>query len=223
LDASKFQYFNNFTYYSVFDNFLEKRQIFGYGFFQYFQKRFLELLIVIILMVVLSPFGLYIIYRVKRESPGKIFFMQRRIGYHGKPFVCYKFRSMHENSFHNPYTQENDDRIFPFGHLMRKMRMDELPQLWNVLKGDMHLVGPRAEWDILVEKYNQQIPLYYLRHLVKPGITGLAQVYYPYGRNLKDSKNKLKYDLFYIKRWSIGLELMILWKTVKVVLAQRGV
>ena len=130
---------------------------------------------------------------------------------------------MHENMGFNPYTEECDPRIFPFGRLMRKMRIDELPQLWNVIRGDMHLIGPRAEWDILVKKYEKVIPKYQNRHFVRPGITGLAQVFYPYGRNIHDARNKLKYDLKYIERWSIGLELRVLWKTIMVVLGRRGV
>ncbi len=121
------------------------------------------------------------------------------------------------------YTQDHDPRIFPFGLLMRKMRIDELPQLWNVIKGEMHLVGPRAEWDILVHEYQKEIHGYHNRHNVRPGITGLAQVLYPYGRGVKDARKKLKYDLIYINKWSLGLELKIIWKTIKIVLAKKGV
>ena len=194
----------------------------GYSKYQYRVKRALELFIVSLLVIVTSPLVLYVVYRIKKESKGKILFKQDRVGLNGKIFTCYKFRSMDEESYHNPYTEENDKRIFPFGSIMRRMRIDELPQLWNVLKGEMHLIGPRAEWDILAKEYAHQIPNYYLRHKVKPGITGLAQVYYPYGRNLQDAKNKLKYDLLYIKQWSLGLEMIVLWKTVMVVLGKKG-
>jgi lipopolysaccharide/colanic/teichoic acid biosynthesis glycosyltransferase len=129
---------------------------------------------------------------------------------------------MHENSKFNPYTQDNDSRIFPYGQIMRKMRIDELPQFWNVIKGDMHLIGPRAEWNILTKEYELKIPNYNKRHLVRPGITGLAQVYYPYGRNLQDAKNKLKYDLLYIKNWSLWLEIRIIWLTMMVVFGKKG-
>ena len=169
------------------------------------------------------PFMLYAIYRIRRESPGAIFFHQTRVGLNGKKFTCYKFRSMHENSHHDPYTRENDSRIFPWGNTMRKTRIDELPQLWNILKGDMHLLGPRAEWDILVENYEKDIPYYHQRHLVKPGITGWAQVMYPYGANSEDARQKLMYDLYYIKYWSIALELKAAWKTIRVVLSKKGI
>jgi len=207
---------------SDYDTVMIKEKINGYSRYQYIVKRGLELFIVFWLMIITIPLGMYVIYRIKRESKGNIFFLQQRVGYKGKKFTCYKFRSMYENSSHNPYTEENDQRIFPFGHIMRKMRIDELPQLWNVLKGEMHLIGPRAEWDILEQEYNLKIQNYSLRHLVKPGITGLAQVCYPYGRNLQDSKNKLQYDLSYIKNWSLGLEFRIIIKTIKVVFGKEG-
>jgi len=189
---------------------------------QYIQKRFIDLLFSSILILVTSPVMLYALYRIKKESPGPILFKQSRIGLKGKAFTCYKFRSMHVDSKFNPYTQTNDSRIFPFGNIMRKMRIDELPQLLNVFKGEMHLIGPRAEWDILVKEYETIIPSYHDRHLVAPGITGLAQVYYPYGCNSKDAKNKLKYDRLYISSWSLGLELKVIFQTIKVILQKRG-
>lgn len=194
----------------------------SYTKFQYIQKRTVDLLVGIALLLFSIPIILYTVYRIKKESPGPIFFKQSRIGLKGKAFTCYKFRSMHVDSKFNPYTQENDSRIFPFGNIMRKMRIDELPQLLNILKGEMHLIGPRAEWDILVHDYEKVIPNYHDRHLVAPGITGLAQVKYPYGRNIKDAKNKLKYDRIYIDSWSLRLELKIVWKTIEVILGKRG-
>jgi len=189
---------------------------------QYIQKRFIDLLFSTILLLITSPVMLYALYRIKKESPGPLLFKQSRIGKDGKAFTCYKFRSMHVDSKFNPYTQTNDSRIFPFGNIMRKMRIDELPQLLNVFKGEMHLIGPRAEWDILVKEYETIIPSYHDRHLVAPGITGLAQVYYPYGCNSKDAKNKLKYDRLYIGSWSLGLELKVIFETIKVILQKRG-
>ena len=189
---------------------------------QYIQKRAIDFTAGSILLLVAMPAIIYAVYRIKKESPGSIFFKQSRIGLNGKPFTCYKFRSMHVNSKFNPYTQENDSRIFPFGNTMRQMRIDELPQLLNVAKGEMHLIGPRAEWDILVKDYETVIPNYHDRHLVAPGITGLAQVQYPYGRNIQDAKNKLKYDKLYINSWSLGLELKVVWKTIEVILGKRG-
>ena len=193
-----------------------------YNKFQYIQKRLIDLLVGTILLVISLPIIFYTLYRIKKESPGPIFFKQSRIGLHGKAFTCYKFRSMHVDSKFNPYTQENDSRIFPFGNIMRQMRIDELPQLLNIIKGEMHLIGPRAEWDILVKDYENVISNYHDRHLVAPGITGLAQVQYPYGRNIKDAQNKLKYDRIYINSWSLGLELKIVWKTIEVILGKRG-
>jgi len=195
----------------------------GYSKFEYFQKRVVDYSLSFLLATVFAIPILYIIYRIKKESPGPILFTQNRVGLNGEIFTCYKFRSMHVNSKFNPYTQEEDSRIFPTGKIMRKMRLDELPQLINVLKGDMHIVGPRAEWDILVKEYERVIPNYHLRHKVRPGITGLAQVKYQYGRGVFDAKRKLKYDLFYIKNWNIFLEIKILFETVFTVIGKKGV
>ncbi len=189
---------------------------------QYIQKRFIDFFVGGILFFITLPVIGYVFFRIKKESPGPIFFKQSRIGLNGKPFTCYKFRSMHVDSKFNPYTQDNDSRIFPFGNIMRKMRIDELPQLINVFKGEMHLVGPRAEWDILVKDYEKVIPNYHKRHLVAPGITGLAQVCYPYGRNVDDAIKKLEYDMNYIQKWSIFKEISVLWKTIEVVFGKRG-
>ena len=194
----------------------------GYTKFQYFQKRMVDIVIGGSLLLVSLPISLYAISRIRKESPGTIFFKQSRIGLNGEAFPCYKFRSMHEDSQFNPYTQENDSRIFRFGNTMRKMRIDELPQLPNIIKGEMHLVGPRAEWDILVKDYEKIIPNYHDRHLVAPGITGLAQVCYPYGRNVEDAKEKLKFDMEYINNWSLWQEVKVIYKTVEVVLGKRG-
>ena len=198
------------------------QQSIGYTKFQYFQKRVVDFVVAGSLFVLSLPIGIYAAYRIKKESPGKIFFKQSRIGLNGKVFSCYKFRSMRENGQFNPYTQENDARIFPFGNTMRKMRIDELPQLLNILKGEMHLIGPRAEWDILVKDYERVIPNYQDRHLVAPGITGLAQVCYPYGRNVDDAKEKLKFDMEYINNWSLWKEIKIIHQTIYIVLKKQG-
>ncbi|MBU1668247.1 sugar transferase [bacterium] len=194
----------------------------GYTKVQYVQKRIIDVLVGSSLLLVTAPVILYSIYRIKKESAGSIFFRQSRIGLNGKAFICYKFRSMHTNSKFNPYTQENDSRIFPFGNTMRKMRIDELPQLLNILKGEMHLIGPRAEWDILVQDYEKIIPNYHNRHVVSPGITGLAQVCYPYGRNVEDAKKKLAFDMEYINNWSLWQEIKVVFKTIEVVLGKKG-
>jgi len=201
----------------------------GYTRMQFIQKRAIDFIVGGILLLLSLPIALYTIIRIKKESPGPIFFKQSRIGRNGKPFMCYKFRSMHVNTPSSStktgderYTQDNDSRIFPFGNTMRKMRIDELPQLLNIFKGEMHLLGPRAEWDILVKDYEKIIPNYHERHNVAPGITGLAQVCYPYGRNSKDAKRKLKYDTFYINKWSLRKELIVIVKTIGVVLGKKG-
>ena len=199
-------------------------QLKEYSKFTYFQKRLVDFLISALLIIVSLPIVAVIVIRIKKESPGPIFFKQTRVGLHGKKFTCYKFRSMHiHNTTHaGMYTQDQDLRIFPFGQFMRKTRIDELPQIINIIKGEMHLVGPRAEWDILSEKYNESIKDYQKRHLVRPGITGLAQVSYPYGRNSYDTEQKLNYDLKYIKNWSLFSELKIVLQTVGVVLGKKG-
>jgi lipopolysaccharide/colanic/teichoic acid biosynthesis glycosyltransferase len=195
-----------------------------YSKWQYIQKRAIDFFGIFWLFFFSWPVMLYSAYRIKKESPdGPIFFKQKRVGLNSKEFVCVKFRSMHTNTdYFNHYTQENDPRIFPWGKIMRKYRFDELPQMINILKGEMHLIGPRAEWIELVEKYEKSIPYYNERHLVAPGITGWAQVNYPYGQNLEDTKQKLMYDLYYIKHWSIILEMKVVWKTIKVVLNKKG-
>jgi len=189
---------------------------------QYFQKRLIDISAVIALFILVWPILIYTAFRIKKESPGPIFFRQSRIGINGKPFMCTKFRSMHVNSHFDPYTQKNDTRIFPYGNFMRKSRIDELPQMWNVLIGEMHFIGPRAEWDILVQGYEKAIPYYSERHIVCPGITGWAQVHYPYGQNEEDTRQKLMYDLYYIKHWNIIVEFQTVWKTIEVVLGRKG-
>jgi len=202
---------------------LNTKVLVGYTKFNFIQKRVIDFSVSTILIVLISPIIPYIVFRIKKESKGPIIFKQTRVGLNGKKFDCYKFRSMHIDMEFNPYTQYEDCRIFPFGKIMRKMRLDELPQLWNVIKGDMHLIGPRAEWDILVDKYKNVIPKYNQRHSVRPGITGLAQVSYPYGRNIYDAKRKLEYDLNYIKEWSFFLELKVVLQTILVVFGKKGV
>jgi len=188
----------------------------------YSVKRVIDFIMIFLLGIVFLPIILYSIYRIKKESPeGPVIFKQKRVGKYGKEFECFKFRSMFMNAEKNNLPQfsiDDDPRAFKWGKFMRKTRIDELPQLWNVLKGDMHLIGPRPERKYWVDKYKKDIPLYQQRHLVLPGITGWAQVKYKYGSNEKDARQKLMYDLYYIKNWSLWLDLKILFKTVKVVL-----
>jgi lipopolysaccharide/colanic/teichoic acid biosynthesis glycosyltransferase len=126
------------------------------------------------------------------------------------------------SDIHDPYTAPDDARVTAVGRLLRATRLDELPQLWNVLKGDMSLIGPRAEWDRLAEGYAKKIPCYYFRHLVKPGITGWAQVNYRYGANLDDTIRKLEYDLYYIRYFSFRLDASIILKTIHIMLFGKG-
>lgn len=194
-----------------------------YSLWQYFQKRCIDAFGLFWLFFFSWPVLIFCQKKIKEESPGNIFFIQQRVGLKNRSFNCIKFRTMHENSHHDPYTKDNDLRIFPFAHTMRKARFDELPQMWNILKGEMHLIGPRAEWDILVKDYEKTLPYYHERHLVRPGITGWAQVNYPYGRNMEDTRQKLMYDLYYIKHWSIALELKIVWMTAMTVVHKKGI
>lgn len=189
---------------------------------QYILKRIIDYFFCILFFTAGAFLIGFIAYFIKRQSPGKLFFKQTRVGLNGRLFQCYKFRSMHENTHFDPYTREEDSRIFPFGKFMRKARIDEFPQIINVLKGDMHLVGPRAEWDVLVKNYEGVLPYYNERHIVAPGITGWAQVNYPYGSSIEDTKQKLMYDLFYIKHWTLKLELLVIWRTVLTVLRLKG-
>ncbi|MBD3808617.1 MAG: sugar transferase, partial [Epsilonproteobacteria bacterium] len=195
-----------------------------YSAWQYFQKRCIDYFGVFWLFFFSWPVMIIAAVKIKLQSPGSVLFRQQRVGKNNQKFECVKFRSMHENSeFFNRYTQEDDPRIFPWGNTMRKTRIDELPQMLNILKGEMHLIGPRTEWDELVRDYEKTIPYYNERHLVAPGITGWAQVNYPYGANIEDTRQKLMYDLYYIKYWSIWLELKIVWKTAMTVIGRKGV
>jgi len=193
-----------------------------YNGFEFFIKRIIDYTGASILFLVHFFIKFFINHKISTESPGSLYFTQSRVGLNTKTFQCYKFRTMHENSYHNPYTSENDDRVFKFGNFMRKTRIDEIPQYKNILKGDMHLIGPRAEWDILVKNYEKEIPYYNERHLVRPGITGWAQVNYPYGVNVNDAKQKLMYDLYYIKHWSLWLEIKTIFRTFAIMLGKKG-
>ena len=187
-------------------------------------KRGMDLILALILMVILSPLALITAIIIKFESKGPVIFKQTRIGENMKPFRVYKFRSMrlHDPNKHSKYTLNNDTRVTKFGKFMRKTRIDELPQLWNILKGTMSFIGPRPEWDILAKDYAKQINYYNLRHLIKPGITGWAQVMFPYGESVDDAKKKLEYDLYYLKHQDLILDVLIVAKTAKAVLFGKG-
>ena len=157
------------------------------------------------------------------EDRGPVFFSQTRIGRNHQPFRLVKLRTMRVDPVDGDlYTQPGDPRITRVGRFLRSSRLDELPQLWNVLIGEMSLIGPRAEWERLVEKYEIEIPCYHFRHLVKPGITGWAQVNYPYGANLEDTLRKLEYDLYYIRHFSFMLDASIVLKTIHIMLFGKG-
>lgn len=162
---------------------------------------------------------------VKLDSPGPVFFSQVRVGQWEKKFVLYKFRTMCQDAESKTgaiWAQEDDPRIGPVGRFLRKCRLDELPQLYNVLRGDMSFVGPRPERPEFVEKLDELIPFYPKRHFIKPGITGWAQVRYPYGASVEDAYEKLRYDLYYIKNMSPLLDAIIIFQTFKVVIFGRG-
>jgi sugar transferase (PEP-CTERM system associated) len=162
---------------------------------------------------------------VKLSSPGPVLYRQQRVGRGGSNFFCYKFRTMRQDAEADTgatWAADNDPRITRLGKFLRASRLDEIPQLWCVLKGDMHFVGPRPERPEFVEWLKQEIPYYDVRHTVRPGITGWAQVQYKYGNTLDDAREKLQYDLFYIKNASVGLDFWIVFQTVKIVLLGRG-
>lgn len=187
-------------------------------------KRGMDLILALLLIIIFSPVALITAIIIKFESKGPVIFKQVRIGENMQPFKVYKFRSMkmHDPSKYSKYTLDNDIRVTKFGKFMRKTRIDELPQLWNILKGTMSFVGPRPEWDILAKEYEKQINYYNLRHLIKPGITGWAQVMFPYGENLEDAKKKLEYDLYYLKHQDLILDVLVVMKTAKAVLFGKG-
>lgn len=178
----------------------------------------------VLLLCCTSPLWLLAFFRIKTQSPGPAFYRQKRVGIKNNEFWCAKFRSMRLDAEQNgaQFSSKNDDRTFPFGKFMRTTRIDELPQLLNIVKGEMSLVGPRPERRIFTDAFEENMLHYAQRHVVKPGISGYAQVMYPYGAGVKDARHKLMYDLYYIKNWSVGLEMEIIWKTVWIVLFKKG-
>jgi sugar transferase (PEP-CTERM system associated) len=162
---------------------------------------------------------------IKLSSPGPVLFRQTRVGFEGKPFTVYKFRSMRTDAEAETgavWAAENDPRVTGVGRWLRRFRLDELPQLFNVLKGEMAIVGPRPERPEFVRTLTEQIPFYSQRHSVRPGITGWAQINYKYGNNIEDSARKLEYDLYYIKNVSAWLDFYIMFDTIRAVLSGRG-
>lgn len=187
-------------------------------------KRLCDLVISAIGLALLSPIFLIIASIIKLDSPGPVFYRQVRVGLRGRPYLIWKFRSMRQDAERQGprWAQKNDPRIARVGRLLRKTRMDELPQLINVLKGEMSLVGPRPERPVFVQDLRVIIPYYDIRHTVRPGITGWAQVNFRYGASQEDSHIKLQYDLYYVKNLSLLLDLRVMIRTVRVILLGEG-
>jgi len=198
--------------------------IFSEGFsrstFRNLTKRIFDVTVAVVGLVLSAPLSLLTALAVRLDSKGPVLFRQERVGEGGKPFTLYKFRSMRtdaEASGKPVWAQENDPRVTRIGRFLRKTRLDEIPQMWNVLQGTMSFVGPRPERPYFVEQLRQKIPFYDQRHALKPGITGWAQVRYRYGADESDATEKLRHDMFYIKHHSILFDLRILLETVRVV------
>ena len=176
-------------------------------------------------LVITAPLMLIVAALVKLSSAGPALYHQERVGLNGRIFTVHKFRTMRldaEAGTGPVWTQPNDSRVTPLGRLLRRARFDELPQLWNVLRGDMSFVGPRPERPSFVDQLTATIPFYGQRHVVKPGITGWAQIRYTYGASVEDAIEKLQYDLYYIKNLSIALDFVIVLETIKTVVLRRG-
>jgi sugar transferase (PEP-CTERM system associated) len=199
----------------------------GFRFSTFFRvvRRALNFSVALIGLVIALPLLPFIVLVVKLDSRGPVLYRQKRVGRGGAIFFCYKFRTMRQDAEADTgatWATDDDPRITRGGKILRITRLDEIPQLWCVLKGDMHFVGPRPERPEFVEWLSKEIPYYGVRHTVRPGITGWAQVQYKYGNTLEDAREKLQYDLFYIKNASVGLDLLILLQTIKIVLLGRG-
>jgi exopolysaccharide biosynthesis polyprenyl glycosylphosphotransferase len=187
-------------------------------------KAIIDTVVACLLFVALLPVMFLTALVILLADSRPVLFRQTRVGRFGRSFTLYKFRTMSsgQDEKGSPYTLENDPRITRIGRLLRLTRLDELPQLWNVIKGDMSMIGPRAEWDQLVEQYKKEIPFYHLRSIVRPGITGWAQVNYGYGASVHDAFEKLQYDLYYIKHCSPQMDASIILKTLFTILSASG-
>ncbi|ACT95789.1 sugar transferase [Dyadobacter fermentans] len=189
-----------------------------------YPKKIIDVSISIILFLFTFPLWILSYFRIKFQSPGPVFYYQERVGMRNKLFNCIKFRSMRLDAEQNgaSFSKKNDSRIFPYGSFMRLTRIDELPQIINIFRRDLSLIGPRPERPVFTETFDETIPYYNFRHNIKPGITGYAQVMYSYGAGVFDARHKLMYDLYYIKNWSLYLELKIILMTAVVILGKKG-
>lgn len=190
-----------------------------------FARRLVSIGVSLLLLILVLPLIPIIMLAVRMSSPGPILYRQKRVGRNGRVFNCYKFRTMRADAEADTgptWAGDDDPRITRVGRFLRTTRLDEIPQLFNVLRGDMGFVGPRPERPEFVEWLSREIPYYNLRHIVRPGITGWAQVCYEYGASLEQAKEKLKYDLYYIKHISLAFDLYIMFTTIKIVLFGRG-
>ena len=188
-------------------------------------RRLLSTATAAVLLVLVLPLIPFVILLIKLDSRGRVLYRQKRMGRAGVIFYCYKFRTMRRDAEADTgatWATDDDPRITRIGRILRASRLDEIPQLWCVLKGDMAFVGPRPERPEFVEWLSREIPYYPVRHAVRPGITGWAQVRYKYGNTLEDAREKLQYDLYYIKNGSLGLDLLIMFETIKIVILGRG-
>jgi exopolysaccharide biosynthesis polyprenyl glycosylphosphotransferase len=191
---------------------------------QIWVKNALDFIIASSLLILTSPVMLVAAILIKLTSKGPIVYSQKRVGLGGKVFTIYKFRSMRTDAEKDgaKWATKNDNRITPIGKIMRFSRIDELPQLINVLRGEMSMVGPRPERPEFVRKLQESIPFYEMRHMMRPGLSGWAQVRYQYANSIEDSHEKLRYDLYYIKNYSLAMDLTIMLETTKVVLFGSG-
>jgi len=188
-------------------------------------KRAFDLVVSFMLLVATLPVIALTALMIKLESPGSVIYRQERVGYHNRTFMLYKFRSMRADAERDGaprWAASGDPRVTRIGAIIRRFRIDELPQLWNVFKGNMSFVGPRPERPFFVDQLAASIPFYIERHSVKPGITGWAQVNYSYGASLEDARQKLAYDLYYVKNRTLFLDVVILIQTVRVILFREG-
>jgi exopolysaccharide biosynthesis polyprenyl glycosylphosphotransferase len=192
--------------------------------YTWFVKRSLDILFSIIGGVLSFPILLLAAAAIKLDSSGPVFYSQIRIGRGERKFRVWKLRTMVSDADKSKvfWTEDNDDRITRIGRFLRKTHVDELPQLINILSGDMSLIGPRPEAEALVEMYSREIPFYSERHMITPGVTGWAQINYPYGNSIEDAREKLKYDYYYIKNRSVLLDLLILLRTIRTVMTGKG-